>query len=144
MAVADPETQYAYKQAVVDLLQTAAHGLIEHRNSDYPNEAVGLLCADGAIYKLINQARSAKRFEVSELLVNEALLYLESRDHLPIAMYHSHPEASCGPSRRDISWMETMPGAISVIVGQDGIAAWRWVGELESVGRIPFPEMSRF
>ena len=127
------------KSAVSELITFAAISLVMHRDSDYPHEAVGILCSDGSIYPLINQARSAHRFEVSQPLVKEAIGVLTQRGMEPIAVYHSHPTSSSGPSKRDIMLMETMPGSLSIIIGQDGIAAWLWDGGLQSVTRINLP-----
>ena len=127
------------KDAVTHLIASAATSLVTHRDSDYPHEAVGSLCSDGSVYPLINQARSAHRFEVSQPLVKEAIGVLTQRGMEPIAVYHSHPTSSSGPSKRDIMLMETMPGSLSIIIGQDGIAAWLWDGGLQSVTRINLP-----
>ena len=114
--------------------------LVEQRDNEYPNEAVGIICADATHYPLINQARSPKRFEVSKQLVGEAINHLKYRDRHPIAVYHSHPESDSGPSNRDTMMMEEMPQATFVIVGDDGIAAWMWDDELRFVLRIPLKE----
>lgn len=111
--------------------------LVEQRAHHYPNEAVGIICADGTHYPLINQARSPKRFEVSQLLVNEAIIHLKNSNRHPIAVYHSHPDSSSDPSKRDEMLMAEMPQSTSVIVGSDGIAAWMWDDELRFILRIP-------
>lgn len=130
-------------QSAVTLMEAAAVRMANHRDNAYPQEAVGILCSNGDSYSLINQARSGHRFEVSEVLVKEAIEILESRDMEPVAMYHSHPTSAASPSGRDVSMMMNMPGALSIIVGIDGIAAWLWDDVLQSVGRIPLPERTR-
>lgn len=132
-----------FMQASVTLMETAAVEMIEHRNDSYPNEAVGVLCSDGSCYPLINQARSAHRLEVSAILVGEAIDMLNERGMSPVAFYHSHPTSASGPSNRDISMMQTKPGALFVIVGQDGIAGWLWEDGLQSAGKIPLPDRKR-
>ncbi len=122
------------------LMVEAAPALVAHRNDSYPHEAVGIVCSDGSTYPLINQARSGHRFEVSEVLVQEAITILSERGLQPVAVYHSHPESVSGPSNRDISMMQHMPGALSIIVGKDGIAAWLWNDGLQSVGKVQLPE----
>lgn len=122
------------------VLAVAREDLVNHRDDDYPNEAVGILCADGTCYPLINQARSSKRFEVSEQIVTEAVAQLKVRKRNPVAIYHSHPTSDSGPSKRDIMMMEEMPQASFVIVGNDGIAAWMWDEELRFIVRIPLEE----
>lgn len=131
-----------FLQVTVTLMEEASLSMLQHRNDSYPNEAVGILCSDGVTFPLINQSRSPHRFNVSQTLVEEALETLTRRGHSPVAMYHSHPEADSSPSNRDLAMMETMPGSLSIIVGIDSIAAWRWNDGLESVGKIPHPERS--
>lgn len=122
------------------ILVAVREDLIAHRNSDYPNEAVGIITADATIYPLINQARSHKRFIVSQQLVAEAINHLKYRNHLPIAVYHSHPTSTSSPSKSDENMMTEMPQSTFVIVGDDGIAAWMWDEELRFVTRIPLSE----
>lgn len=127
----------------VEALMTVARPyLIEQRDNDYPNEAVGILCADATIFPLINQARSGHRFEVSEALVTEAIAQLKVRKRRPVAVYHSHPESDSGPSKRDIMMMTEMPQATFVIVGSDGISAWMWDDELRFVVKVPLKEVA--
>ncbi len=128
------------RESVEQVLTMAASEMLNHRFDDYPLEAVGILCVDGSVYPLINQARSAHRFEVSQILVREAIEALNRRGFSPIAVYHSHPTSSTGPSTRDVELMSNMPGVLSVIIGLDGITAWRWEDGLQSVARIELPE----
>ena len=126
--------------AVQTLMETAASEMLEHRDETYPQEAVGILCSDGSCWPLINQARSAHRLEVSAILVSEAHTMLRERGRNPVAYYHSHPDSASGPSDRDVSMMQTVPGALFVIIGQDGISGWQWEDKLESCGKIPLPD----
>ena len=123
------------------VLAVARPQLIANSDADYPYEAVGILCVDGTCYPLINQARSHKRFEVSELLVTEAIAQLKVRKRHPVAVYHSHPTSTSEPSARDILMMKEMPQASFVIVGSDGIAAWMWDEELRFIVKIPLEEV---
>ena len=139
-----------YVEAAVELMEMTSNKIIEHRNDAYPQECVGIVCSDGAVARLINQSRSDKRFEVSETLVSEVVSTLLSGDHRPVAMYHSHPDGDSSPSDRDITMMETMPGTLSIIIGHDGLAAWRWdAGEksrhdgLKCIGKISMPERTQ-
>jgi proteasome lid subunit RPN8/RPN11 len=132
-----------FMQASVTLMETAAFEMVEHRDEVYPYEAVGILCSDGSCYPLINQARSAHRLEVSAILVGEAIDMLRERGLEPVAFYHSHPTSASGPSNRDISMMQTKPGALFVIIGQDGIAGWLWNDGLQSVGKVSIPDRKR-
>ena len=134
------EQAVEFIQASTTLMESAAVEMVEHRDETYPNEAVGVLCSDGSCFPLVNQARSAHRLEVSAFLVAEAIDMLTERGLSPVAFYHSHPESASGPSNRDIQMMQTKPGALFIIVGQDGISGWLWDDGLQSVGRIPLPE----
>ena len=127
---------------LVSILETARPELLASRDDSYPDEAVGILCADATVYPLINQARSPKRFEVSEQLVTEAIAQLKVRKRNPVAIYHSHPESDSGPSKRDTAMMAEMPQATFIIVGNDGIAAWMWDDELRFVTRVPLKEVA--
>ncbi len=126
----------ATTEAIEVLMAAGRADMIRHRNEAYPEEAVGIICADGSTYPLINQARSAHRFEVSQVFVVEAIKALNEAKRFPVAVYHSHPESSSGPSARDVSLMQAMNGALSIIVGIDGITGWAWDGELISMGWI--------
>lgn len=129
-----------FNSEVEALLAAARQDIVASRNESYPNEAVGIICADGDVYPLINQARSAHRFSVGETLVGEAINHLKYRNKMPVAVYHSHPESASGPSGRDEMMMQEMPGAVFVIVGSDGISAWLWDEELISVAKIPLED----
>lgn len=135
---------HEFLQATVTLMEQGSVAMSNHRDDAYPQEAVGILCSNGDAYPLINQARSGQRFEVSETLVKEAIGWLEKQGQQPIAVYHSHPTSASSPSGRDVSMMMNMPGALSIIVGIDDIAAWIWDDVLQSVGRIPLPERTRY
>ena len=133
-----------FHQQVADplalVLTVARPQLLIHSDNDYPNETVGILCVDGTCYPLINQARSHKRFEVSELLVTEAIAQLKVRKRHPVAIYHSHPTSTSEPSARDTLMMKEMPQASFVIIGSDGIAAWMWDEELRFILKIPLED----
>lgn len=118
------------------VISDASSALYEARDDAYPEEGVGILCIDATVYPLINQARSHKRFVVSERLVLEKQLELYEQGFSPVAFYHSHPTSPAGPSNRDLHWMEEHPRQVSVIVGNDGIAAWWWDEESILLARI--------
>jgi len=122
------------------LLASVSEDLVKARDDAYPNEAVGILCYDGAVYPLINQARSPHRFEVGETLVGEAINHLKHRGKMPVAVYHSHPTSGSGPSARDEMMMQEMPGAVFVIVGANDMAAWMWEDELRCIGKVALEE----
>lgn len=132
-----------FVDAVETLMGVASTDMLTHRNDVYPQEAVGILCSDGSSYPLVNQARSPHRFEVSSPLVSEAVSMLNDVGKFPVAVYHSHPDSASGPSTRDISFMQAMKGAVSVIIGIDGISGWLWdvdENRLMSVGYVSLPD----
>lgn len=118
------------------LISDAAPFLEEARLDAYPDEGVGIICIDATVYPLINQARSHKRFAVSERLVHEAQMQLQEDGFTPVAFYHTHPSDPASPSAGDMRWMEEHPHQVSVIVGNDGIAAWWWDEESILLARI--------
>ena len=129
------------RPTVLDLLNHISVDLLTQRDSEYPNEAVGLVTDMLEVYPLINQARSPKRFEVSQQLVAEGIQQLAKHYQRPVAIYHSHPTSASGPSSRDVMLMKDNPGSLNLIVGIDGISAWMWwEDELRSVATIPLPE----
>lgn len=128
------------REPVETLLLEIRGALFDEKLKHYPYEAVGLIAVDGELYPLINQARSPKRFEVSERLVSEAIEQMSKYGQAPVAVYHSHPESASGPSGRDTIMMQQNPGSLHVIVGQDGIAAWMWMDQLRFVVKVPLPE----
>ena len=106
--------------------------------ADYaaPEEACGLLCHDGTIQPLINQARSTHRFVVSSTLLKEAIDELTSQGSFPIAVYHSHPTRTSYPSRQDEQTLKDSPDLISVIVGTDATTAWIYNDVLLNIAEV--------
>lgn len=130
-----------FREAVVDLIVIATDELISHRDDAYPQEAVGILCDDGTTYRLINQARSGTRFEVSKLLVTESIKIIKRQNRSAIGIYHSHPTSQSAPSSRDIDMMRTQPGNLFVIVGNDVISGWAWRGDFRQGDLISLGEV---
>lgn len=102
-------------------LESMALDIIAHSNSCAPQEAVALLCTDGMVFPLINRARSAERFAISESQITEAVVLIEARGQVPFALYHSHPTQPAIPSTADCESMRLAPYAISVIHGKKTI-----------------------
>lgn len=63
-------------------------------------EVVGMVRTDNKIIRLINQAHSALRFDVSPVLMNEAIGSLPHGVSV-VAFYHSHPAGDIEPSPLD-------------------------------------------
>lgn len=115
------------------LLPEVASTLIEISAYESPNEAVGILCLDGTIFPLINQARSGSRYIVSNRLFNEAINELTGKGLYPVGVYHSHPNRDHHPSTPDRAFMEENAGVISIIVSvqDETVAAWTYDGEVK-------------
>lgn len=124
IGVEAPEINITFIDSVRDLIHQAYQSLKLHSASDYPIEAVGIICDGGITYPLINQARSPHRYEVSKQLVTEALDVLNARGLLPLGFYHTHPTSNPEPSKRDVLLMSENPNSLFIIVGQYAIAAW--------------------
>jgi proteasome lid subunit RPN8/RPN11 len=64
-------------------------------------EAVGIIWSDSSISPLVNQARSSKRFAVSESLFAETLAQVDPAEKTMVSLYHSHPSGAMFPSSED-------------------------------------------
>lgn len=130
MAV-DDETKITFvSDTAIGLLITYSAGsLIRARDNAYPNEAVGYIRTDAILHPLINQARSPRRFEVSDTLAKEAVDEILRDGAEPAMIYHSHPASDSTPSNRDKLMMAELIGAVFVIVGKDDISAWCYRNE---------------
>ena len=120
----ETETTFISDTAIEALITFSAGSLIHARDNAYPNEAVGYIRTDAILHPLINQARSPKRFEVSDTLAKEAVDEIVRDGAEPAMIYHSHPASDSTPSNRDKLMMTELVGAVFVIVGKDDISAW--------------------
>lgn len=64
-------------------------------------EAVGIIWSDSSVTPLVNQARSSKRFSVSETLFAETLARVDPAEKTMVSLYHSHPSGALFPSSED-------------------------------------------
>ena len=129
VAVDDEIVFSTQSSAVRSMVEHVANSLICARDNAYPNEAVGYVCSDATLYPLINQARSPRRFEVSDTLIKEAIEEILRDGVEPAMIYHSHPTSDSTPSNRDKLMMVELVGAVFVIVGKDDISAWCYKDE---------------
>ncbi len=122
-----PNSEFVDLASVIEaVLDVAAEAIWNHRQRDFPIEAVGIVFSDGSTQPLINQLRSETAYAVNPLFVEEAFAEGDARGVVPLAFYHTHPKAEARPSLHDIDMMEQLPGAPFVIAGTDGIKTWVW------------------
>ena len=113
-----------YQTATLALLESTRDRIRTHAASEIPNEAVGILSAQGTLYPLINQRRSNHQFSVSPVFISEGMQWLKDRGDRGVAFYHSHPTTPATPSDADVLMMRSAPYTIHVIAGVDRIAAY--------------------
>lgn len=77
-------------EVLIPPLRATLPDIYSHYHDDLPNECVGLVWADGSTQRLINQARSPKRFSISTPQLAERLAERTEDDFL-LTVYHSHP-----------------------------------------------------
>jgi len=106
--------------------------MVSHMREESPNECVGLIFETGPPFRLVNQARSTKRFYVGTTQVSEAL---EDRGEAVVATYHSHPNGPLVASGEDESFMAFLslawPGVIHVILSDSGYVTYHVTDDLE-------------
>jgi proteasome lid subunit RPN8/RPN11 len=80
--------------------------MVNHAKKEWPIECCGLLAGrDGLvtrIYRLDNQERSQTSYLAAPEQQFHAFTELEDRGLDLLAIYHSHPDTECYPSRTDI------------------------------------------
>ena len=97
--------------------------LLEHAQSEAPNECCGLIELDGdlivGIHPLENLAASPMRFEVDGAKLAPLLMEIEDAGRRP-AIYHSHTRSEPYPSQTDINFARFWPGTEWLIIGLAG------------------------
>ena len=93
-----------------------------------PDECVGLLMGDGTVHRLINQARSSRRFLVHPRQIVETIGEAAVAGEGVAAMYHSHRGAP-NPSGPDRDFMAGLaiawPQVVHVILSPSGYKIWK-------------------
>lgn len=95
--------------------------MVAHSRFTYPEEAVGLLAADGdgslrMAYCGTNVLRSRSRYTLDPAEHFRALRHAERHGWSLAGVFHSHPDSPAYPSRRDIAGA-LEPGWLYVVVG---------------------------
>ena len=109
-------------------LAIAKPDIIDHAADDHPLEAVGLVFSDGSTRRLINQARSPRRFSIARAQLEEVIA---ESGLSPICLYPSHPAGRAVPSTPDQRVMSSQATRAGlpvpfVILGVDGLRVWLW------------------
>jgi proteasome lid subunit RPN8/RPN11 len=109
-------------------------GMVEHARRERPREACGLLAGAGALLseriECSNGSPDPRRFfEIPPAELFAAFRGLRERGLEPRGIYHSHPDGSTEPSRRDFEeffypawsyWIVSFPG------GEPVVRCFRW------------------
>ena len=112
---------------LTDLARLCRDAIAEHRTDDSPNEAVGLIWADGTIFRLVNEADDpTKAFRVNRHRIMAAV---NESPYPPVALYHTHA-GEANPSLADSQMLAqlaaTNTSPTMLIFGCDGLRAFRW------------------
>ena len=97
--------------------------MIAHSRFTYPEEACGLVAADGGgrlrmVYCLTNSARSETAYTIEPTEHFRALQHAERRGWSLVGAFHSHPHSPPFPSATDLR-LAAEPDWIYFIVGSD-------------------------
>ncbi|NIQ38473.1 MAG: hypothetical protein GTN81_07785 [Proteobacteria bacterium] len=91
---------------VMRIPHTILEKMVDHAKGEWPNECCGLLAGKGHIVEKIYQLDNREESRVSYLADPEqqflAFKEMEDLDLDFLAIYHSHPDSDCYPSRVDI------------------------------------------
>ena len=93
--------------AVQSIVSDAFHSAREQIARSGDLEVVGIVWSDSTISPLINQARSATRFSVSESLFAETIAAVNPAEKTMVSLYHSHPGDNPRPSKLDSDMIVT-------------------------------------
>jgi proteasome lid subunit RPN8/RPN11 len=112
---------------LANLARLCRDAIAEHRSDDSPNEAVGLIWADGSICRLVNEdPEPTKAFRVNK---HRIMAMVNSNPSPPVALYHTHT-GEANPSLADSQMLcqlaQTNTSPTMLIFGSDGLRAFRW------------------
>lgn len=114
-----------YLSVIEEIIKTKLPEITTHMEEELPNECVGLVWMDGQIQRLLNQARSPKRFSISTPQLAERLAQMDETNVL-ICVYHSHPAGTT-----NLSWDDKR--SLKRQWDRDIVVPWLVVGGREAV-----------
>jgi len=117
---------------VEDAISISLPKIHSHLHNGLPEEVVGLILSDGSIVRLINQARSAVEFTVSQAQLAGVLADINPETHTVYAVYHTHPGGDIVLSPQDqktlrFHWVVENLALPWLVMVPSGMAALCWV-----------------
>ncbi|MFC7613364.1 Mov34/MPN/PAD-1 family protein [Actinokineospora soli] len=106
---------------VLQIRRDLVDAMVAHARRDHPDEACGVIAGpEGAdrperFIPMLNAARSPTFYEFDSTDLLRLYRDMESRDEVPVVIYHSHTATEAYPSRTDISYASE-PDAHYVLV----------------------------
>ncbi len=118
---------------IVRIASGIAEQLLAHAHADAPLEACGLLLGTPGHILIARPARNtaadpARRFEIDPAMLLATHRAARGEGMAVLGHYHSHPDGSDQPSRRDAA-RALQNGQIWMIIGQSGTTAWAAAGD---------------
>ena len=111
---------------MLEIAQSTYDEIVAHARRDHPDEACGVVAGpEGSdrperFIPMLNAARSPTFYEFDSGDLLRLYRDMDSRDEVPVVIYHSHTATEAYPSRTDISLAQE-PGAHYVLVStRDG------------------------
>ena len=96
--------------AVLRIRRDLLDGVVAHARRDHPDEACGVVAGpEGSdrperFIPMVNAARSPTFYEFDSGDLLRLYRDMDSRDEVPVVVYHSHTATEAYPSRTDISY----------------------------------------
>ncbi len=99
MADLDTKTMIIIPQSIINQI-------IEHAQTEFPNEACGILAGRGNratnFYKMVNTDKSAESFLMDTKEQFAVIKKMRQENLKMLAIYHSHPATPARPSAKDM------------------------------------------
>ncbi|GGS43292.1 MULTISPECIES: Mov34/MPN/PAD-1 family protein [Actinokineospora] len=106
---------------VLQIRRDLVDAMVAHARRDHPDEACGVIAGpEGSdrperFIPMLNAARSPTFYEFDSTDLLRLYRDMDSRDEVPVVIYHSHTATEAYPSRTDISYASE-PDAHYVLV----------------------------
>jgi proteasome lid subunit RPN8/RPN11 len=118
-----------FASGVIEALREAAR-------TAHPDECCGLVTGKPGLIEAVVPARNvsphpATSFEIDPGTLMRTHREVRDRQRQVIGHYHSHPNGSAQPSRRDAA-RATHNGQLWLIIAAGGVTAWRAVAQRET------------